>query len=222
MKTLSDCGMIILFNINSLKGKVIQMSNYVDVFLMKSVLGRKVDKDKPETVIRGCIDKAYGDMMDAGRYVKIENKDDKCEKVYELLEEHKYCFSMKLIEETKSIFGKEVIFFKGRNATAFGLSQKLINMTFKYLYCFWDFIGLGIDFTKCDCPVDSIILNGIPANKLPGKSSFAWSRLDEQQYENVQKAIDEIVQESLNQSKFETPIGLPACSPRLLYDFHAW
>jgi hypothetical protein len=51
-----------------------------------------------------------------------------------------------------------------KTASSFGLAQKIVNMTFKYLYCVHNLLDFKIDFTICDCPLDSIILNGINPN----------------------------------------------------------
>lgn len=196
------------------------MSDFVDKFLMKSILGRDADPEKSKEIIMCCIKKAYNDMLTAGRFYKIGDKESNCKKIYEQFDKNKYCFSKKLIKETQAVFYKDdekISNPKIPNSyvTAFGLAQKVVNMTFKYLYCFREFTGLDIDFTKCDCPIDSIVLSQMKKEQLIGMGhSYIWSKLDESQYDELQAA--------LNNKSFEVPEGLPICSPKLLYDFHVW
>lgn len=192
------------------------MYNYVDVFLMRSVLGRNVKPADSISVVKGCISKAYDDMLTAGRFYPIGQKESNCEKIYTYFKTNKFCYSEELIKQVKEIFGKEKIDNSRSYATAFGLAQKVVNMTFKYFYCFWEFTGLDIDFTLCDCPIDSVVLDDMAKEKLLSdkRSSYVWSKLTPSQYKDLQSA--------LNSTTFDVPDGWPPCSPRLCYDFHAW
>ncbi len=192
------------------------MSSFIDEFLVKSVLGRNVDLNSSESVIEHCISKAYDDMMTVGRFYKLQGKSERCEEIKKCFEKSKYCFSVELIEQVAALFIKEKLDNRKSYVTTFGLAQKVVNMTFKYLYCFHDFIQLDIDFTKCDCPIDSIVLNQMKSDKLlkSARSSYVWSKLTDTTYDELQKALD-------NQTG-NAPDGLPPCSPRLRYDFNVW
>lgn len=198
------------------KGSVFEMKNFVSVFLMKSVLGRDIDCEDRKSVKKYCIRTAYDDMMTAGRFYGIEGKDMKCEGIMELFEQHHDCFSVELIEAVAALFGEEKLFNTKSHVTTFGLAQKVVNMTFKYFYCFFDFISQDIDFTKCDCPIDSIVLDQMERDNLlkHPRNSYVWSKLTKPQYTEIQKALDGQTAHAVE--------GLPPCSPRLRYDFTVW
>ncbi len=178
---------------------------------MKSVLGRSADPSKPDTVILGCIGKAYDDMLSAGRFYKIGEKAAGIESIHHIMEQHEYKFSPELICNVKKIFGADEQISSsprtGRYVTTFGLAQKVVNMTFKYLFCFRDYTKLNIDFTVCDCPVDSIVLNQL---KLGDR--YVWSKLSQGDYADIQKAVD----------LASASLAAQDCSKRLLFDFEAW
>lgn len=95
------------------------------------------------------------------------------------------------------------------NATTFGAIQKLVNMTLKYLVILQTFEKLEkcVDETKCDCPIDSIILGEL-ANNHPELSNVRWTNIrDFSEYDKIQSAIDQ---------------ELRMEAPRLMYDFKNW
>lgn len=154
-------------------------------FLEKSVLGRKTDLRNPEDVILKCINLAYKDMLTVGRYYIKTDMISTCNNFKTLLEEQHYEFSRKLIDDSLSLFGnKEEIGTGNKYVTRYGLTQKLVNMTFKYLYVFRNYTGKDIDFSACDCPLDSIILNEL-------SSDYVWSKLSKEEYAKCQKTISE-------------------------------
>ena len=88
------------------------------------------------------------------------------------------------------MFCSDVIRSDNRYVTGFGLAQKLVNMTFKYLYVFSDLIFTDRsfpDFSLCDCPLDSIII------KKAHIVDCVWSKLTEPQYLNCQLKITELL-----------------------------
>ena len=154
-------------------------------FLEKSVLGRKTNLCDPEDVISKCINLAYNDMLTAGRYYIKTDMVSTCNSFKTLLEERHYEFSQKLLDNSIYLFGeKEEIGVGNKYVTRYGLTQKLVNMTFKYLYVFNDYTGKEIDFSVCDCPLDSIILNEL-------SSDYVWSKLSKEEYAKCQKTISE-------------------------------
>ena len=80
-------------------------------------------------------------------------------------------------------------------------------MTFKYLYIYSEEINQTIDFSLCDCPLDSFIIKTLNLD-----TSYTWSKLTSQEYTDLQKIIDNNVKEK------EEYIYLG----RLLYDFKYW
>ena len=179
--------------------------DYRTLFLEKSLLGRKTNFDNTDEVILNCIKRAYRDMLTAGRFYLVNdtennvenNIDTRCNKFKSILEKANYIYSRNLIKETFIIFtDKDKIVKNSDNrwATDYGLSQKLVNMTYKYFYVFKDYIKIDIDFSNCDCPLDSVILG----EKLKLKG-YIWSKLTEKEYEYCQKIITEqLLQEDLN------------------------
>ena len=96
--------------------------------------------------------------------------------LYEKILENDICYSGLLISQL----------LENRNVE-YGAIQKLVNMTLKYiliLNTFEDDFEIKIDERKCDCPVDSIILN-----ELKGKHP-KWTQIEnEKQYNNIQDEI---------------------------------
>ena len=62
-----------------------------------------------------------------------------------------------------------------------GQAQKLVNMTFKYLYCCRDIREISPDhFNRCHMPLDSFILGWYKSNCLKrGEKVSDWSKLDD-------------------------------------------
>lgn len=159
------------------------------IFLEKSVLGRKTNLFNPEDVILKCVNLAYKDMLIAGRYYIKTDMTSTCNDFKTLLDEKHYTFSRKLIDDSLSLFGeKEEIGAGNKYVTRYGLAQKLVNMTFKYLYVFNDYTEKEIDFSVCDCPLDSIILYRLSSN-------YVWSKLSVEEYSKCQKAISSKLKE---------------------------
>ncbi len=189
------------------------------LFLKKTLLGRETKFKNAESVINACISVAYKDMLTAGKYyldadLKKGDEEKKNRNIarrkefFELLQQCEFAFSLDLIKRASELFGTEEEIRSGVGyATRLGLSQKLVNMTFKYFYVFKNEIGLDIDFSGCDCPIDSIILE-----KLKLDSTYVWSKLSMQDYAKIQYKIDSIAKESPEYPR----IG------RLIYDFTMW
>lgn len=174
---------------------------YKTLFLEKAILGRTTDLENPDEVILKCIKLAYRDMLTAGRYYVISdaenNIESRCNQLKSILEQKDYVYSRNIIEQTQSLFGDKEEIRKelgDRFATRFGLAQKLVNMTYKYFYVFYDYIQKDIDFSKCDCPLDSIIIK----EKLNLKQ-YTWSKLTNKEYLDCQQKISGRLQkEDLN------------------------
>lgn len=82
--------------------------------------------------------------------------------------------------------------YQGEESLKYGKAQKIVNMTFKYLYCFDDARENEEKFSKCHMPIDSYILkwyNGISNEKYNG----TWSDMDEPTYKDVQKKISDVL-----------------------------
>lgn len=179
-------------------------------FLEKSILGRETNLDDPEEVILKCIKLAYRDMLTAGRYYISKDMDSRCDKLKLILEKNSYVYSHNIIEETLSIFGNEEKIGTGNEyVTRYGLTQKLVNMTYKYLYVFSEYTRKDIDFSDCDCPLDSVILK-----KLKFKG-HVWSKMTKAEYEQCQQMIAD----NLKEKDLDTEIMLIG---NLAFDFQNW
>ena len=140
------------------------MDEHVEKFLLKVLVNVDLkDKDK---IVEGCINRAYRDMLTGGRYVIGKLDANQLEDIRRIFIKHNYEFDRLMIDEVALIImpnEKEMIKDK-RTVTSFGLAQKIVNMTYKYFYVFKDYLNKNIDFSKCDCPLDSIILEKIKKN----------------------------------------------------------
>ncbi len=191
------------------------MTDWKKSFLESSVLGQSTNKYCPSEVIKKCIELAYSDMMTAGRYYSasfLNNKDEICFATNRAIIESNFVFSRKTIKDISLLFCDDTIGNGNRYVTGFGLAQKLINMTFKYLYVFSDliFVDKSIpDFSSCDCPLDNIII------KKAHIKDCVWSKLTEQQYLECQAKITEL----LNANSLDLELSKLG---NLAYDFINW
>lgn len=191
------------------------MTDWKKSFLESSVLGQTTNKNCPSEVIKKCIKLAYSDMMTAGRYYSasfLNNKDEICSTANKVIVESNFVFSRKTIKDISLLFCNDTIGNGNCYVTGFGLSQKLVNMTFKYLYVFSDliFVDKSIpDFSACDCPIDSIII------KKAHIKDCVWSKLTEQQYLECQVKITEL----LNAISLDLELSKLG---NLAYDFTNW
>ena len=191
------------------------MTDWKKSFLESSVLGQSTNKCCPSEVIIKCIELAYSDMMTAGRYYSASFLNDKkeiCSATNSAITESNFVFSRKIIKDISLLFCDNTIGNDNHYVTGFGLAQKLINMTFKYLYVFSDliFVDKAIpDFSSCDCPLGSIII------KKAHIKDCVWSKLTEQQYLECQAKITEL----LNANSLDLELSKLG---NLAYDFINW
>lgn len=73
-----------------------------------------------------------------------------------------------------------------REQAKYGKAQKIVNMTFKYLYCFDDADEYHELFKKCHMAIDSYILSWYNKNVTPegNKITKSWSNLEYDEYSN--------------------------------------
>lgn len=185
------------------------MKSWKYKFLEKAILGQNTNINNPCEVIERCVRQSYKDMLTAGRFYIKDSIENFLPKYKQVLENHTYTFSNQLIFDTSKLFNdNEIIGTENKYVTTFGLSQKLVNMTFKYLYLFEDYLQFYIDFSKCDCPLDSIILSKL-------NSSIIWSKCTYEQYLDCQNKIKFILSNQLLDEELKL-IG------NLAYDFLNW
>ena len=141
------------------------------------------DRPKHKDRLWDAIRKAHRDVMTGARTGNIpiysEKNRDKNEKTLEYLYQqiHKEQGSLSsglLIEKLQ----------KNDGAIEFAAIQKLVNMTLKYLIILNECEGTASVFDiceeKCDCPIDSIILERL--NKINGNKHECWTKIEEPEY----------------------------------------
>ena len=182
------------------------------LFLERVVLTQSTNLENPSSVIDKCISLAYKDMLTRGRHCldtdlekgskeKTKLNSNRKDVLKTIIERHNYKYDREIINEfidkTKN-FGEKL---------SYGLAQKVVNMTFKYLYTFSEYTKLKIDFSNCDCPIDSHILK-----KLELAEKYDWSTLKRKDYTNLQK----IIKGKIKNDPLYKKLG------KLAYDFKYW
>lgn len=178
----------------------------ISIFLLKALFGQNVDFSNADSIVLECIKKAYRDMLTGGRFVRASLDEKQIILILKLLKEKDFVFSRKDIEYVASLLNTNSPFIEygNRKASTFGLAQKVINMTYKYFYVVHSLIPelFNINYSLCDCPIDSVVLNSINYYVVP------WTRLSKEQYLNIQAIIE-------NKS-------LQSGCNKLEYDFLVW
>lgn len=181
-----------------------------------------------ENDIIWAIEKAYQDMTPrtisgVGKVGGL--KDICCKKVLELIREYR-----RDIPKTQDEFNEKhshmcTEFLECLNAELdkhrvakqkYGKAQKIINMTFKYLFCFED--ASAEHFQFCHMPLDSYLLNWykseVNSDKIP-----AWSNLDEIQYTDICGRIREHIK---NQQLYKEDESIQKADTILECEFLIW
>ena len=71
----------------------------------------------------------------------------------------------------------------------FGKTQKLVNMSLKYVYCFNDACKVIHKFYDCHMALDSVILNWFKKQSWGDTNASNWSAITEYEYQQIQIAI---------------------------------
>lgn len=87
-------------------------------------------------------------------------------------------------KDIANIFGKHTGF-----VLAFGKTQKLVNMSFKYVYCLDDACRIIHKFYDCHMALDSVILTWFKKQTFGGVSANNWSSMTECEYKQIQTSI---------------------------------
>lgn len=147
-----------------------------------------------------AIRKAHRDVMTGTRTGNIskyaeknkDGKDETLEYLYqEILNAKEPLSSSLLIQKLQ----------KNDGTLEFAAIQKLVNMTLKYLIILNECEGMASVFDiceeKCDCPIDSIILERL--NKINGNKHECWTKIEEPEYIKVQDEIRAYLREEYPQ-----------------------
>lgn len=195
------------------------MEDKVIEFFRRCVYGSSYKRDKKkdiENIIMWCFNNAWRDMA---RTLKPKDEFEQILSGYrnkqaretEILTLKNYIkdkyFNQNIVDNLKQQRFEPIDYIKSIKADkvinqskmefAFGQAQKVVNMFFKYLYTFKDEQCVKLseqDFDNCDCPIDSIILDKL--YKTEKYKGTVWSKIDGGQYNEIQKDIQNIVNNS--------------------------
>lgn len=171
-------------------------TNYVTAFRDSSMGNFVFGEYGNETTIKDAVKLAYIDMQP--RTIKGHGNFEKPK------EESAEWWAKRLVEyfkkpkETRTAFeswhqkvcSDYLQFYKTKYKyeLSFGKAQKILNMTFKYLYCGWR-ENHPEAFAFCHMPLDSIILNWYRI-RIDEKQKTAWSNLDYDEYSYIEERIN--------------------------------
>ena len=177
---------------------------YVNMFFIESTIPgiyKGLKLHDRSIILNAVINKANRDaLIGAGKWDKNYASDKHSsyyvETLKDLIDNDVELSSMVLINDLLS---------NNKYDANLGAIQKLVNMTLKYLYAlqyYGYYAGFTIDPAKCDCPLDSRILEKI------NRTDIKWTKLTSLAiYNEVQETIDEY--EDAKES-------------RLFFDFYNW
>lgn len=142
-------------------------------------------------VIKGCVFRAFRDLS---RRVPYKYS------VTQLAEMKK----TENLEEAK----KFNALWKNNEEFTYGLSQKWVNMTFKYLYLLGK---CSIQNDKLDVPIDSYIIRAANASEddnyygldINWGKSLVWSKLNDKEYKEFQERIENKIKEKDYKTKID-------------------
>lgn len=197
---------------------MIEIEEKVLEFYRRVVFGKGYKSGEIEKITEYCFNNAWNDMArtlksndENSKKVEVENlksgiKGLICNNFEGSLKGNKISSLIESCQKENKI-NNNLIF-------SYGQAQKVVNMFFKYIYTFKEKLSLSEeDFDNCDCPIDNINLGRIKnydgANQkvkdciknIKGKennykySDCSWSNLDKDKYQELQGAIEEIVNE---------------------------
>ena len=154
--------------------------------------GTKISVKKPADILEYAVNKAYIDMQprtikghEIIKTAKLRNDlaDRFCKYFNDPAPSTEYDFD-KIHSDFCDFFLTELNKIFASTPQEFGKAQKVINMSFKYLYCFDDATSYLPHFTYCHMPIDSYTLNWCFDNGLYDKKSDIpnWSTLNKRDY----------------------------------------
>ncbi len=147
-----------------------------------------------------CVYRAHRDVLTGRKFVKNYAK-SAAQKLYsEIINP----------QNTKELSSEELIDYIVSAGYGIGPTQKLVNMTLKYMFLlqlFGKLKGYSIKEEDCDCPLDSIILESL------GMGDAKWTKDFEASDGKTKKSYKEI-QEKIKE--------LQGSKSKLSYDFEHW
>ena len=90
------------------------------------------------------------------------------------------------------------------NNNKYGIAQKLVNMSFKYMMCFSDYVEIIEKFKDCYLPIDKYTIAWVKAqkcrciNKKLTDINNAWANIDFELYKEIQDYAKEILSKEIH------------------------
>lgn len=164
-----------------------------------------------EDAVEWAVDAAYSDakrtMKGIGSFKEKKEKaiEKICKKILEYLDSDKPKHSEDFDRVHSELCQIWIDAFKDNDIGQYGKAQKIVNMAFKYLYCYFYYREEGEDwkdcYKYCHMPLDSYTLAMLP-RKYEGEkvitSETKWSTLDFSSYEKLRDNARAYVKELFN------------------------
>ncbi len=174
--------------------KVMTINTSIERLRQLFPVGKDFKKLTFKNDFKFAFDKAYADATN--RVTKLKQGFDKeklkidlCDELIKLYEGY---FSGKIsfvdLFETGCNKIDEIFKQLYSNGNKFGIEQKLINMLFKYLYCYGD--AEKEKFSKCYVPIDRYILSWYKRHiGKHGVKDDTWSNMSKEQFDSIQNKL---------------------------------
>lgn len=195
---------------------------------MKKQKGYSLKKREDYEIILGkAFDDAFNQYARRNNKLYANNKQELMKPVIELLFRYfneecvKFndCYNSSIEEAMKIL-----------DNYSYGIAQKFVNMSFKYLYCFDDadeFIG---GFEECHMPLDKYTLNWVKTlgnkdiNEAMKKINFAWTNIDKDLYNKIQEFIENTLKNDYKYKVISTNFKMDITLPKnkLQAEFIIW
>lgn len=201
-----------------------QVDEKIEKFYNEYFSKQAQDMEDPDNVLEYCLNKAWADATQRERFNGKQSK----------IIQNKEKFVAILKDEINAgKFSPDYDTWHNHmcnnddEGMTYGIWQKFINMTFKYMCCSGKFPE--IEFSQCHCPIDSIIAQRADAlcivcglERSEKMKSIArsgkpnWNNMDTDEYGEVRKKIREITEKcTINNSDTVHPTELE-------FDFLLW
>ena len=169
-------------------------------FWIESVLPgfrNSIKHNSAEELISVAVNRADRDAMSGGRFNEAysEHHDEYKDSLRELISINK--------DDLSSDYLINMMCKGLHEGVTVGLIQKLVNMSLKYLFSvdIYDYsrnFEIVVPFEKCDCPLDSIVLERL--SSLTCKKYTPWTKIDSIEYYN---SVQEDIRKNVEVSNLE-------------------
>ena len=192
----------------------INIGDYIEFFIESSQLDMPGKGDLEEAV-HWAVEKAYGDakrtMTGIGKFEdEKKNALDDMRNEFKVFFTNGYQGAFKDMHEGLCKCWTSKFEREDANLATYGKAQKIVNMTFKYMYCWcywhcsekekWEENKDKKKFQSCHMTLDSYTLNWIyyrkkEKNEKTFNKDIKWSKLDSENYETIEGFAGEEIEE---------------------------